>query len=64
MTVRELSEHINVSAFFIYRLVEEKRISHIRVGKKILFDLRKIEEFILDNTVDAVDWNEKLKLKM
>ena len=62
--MRELSEHINVSTFFIYRLVEEKRISHIRVGKKILFDLRKIEEFILDNTVDAVDWNEKLKLKI
>lgn len=35
-----------LSKSFIYRLVKEDRIPHIRIGSKIIFDLNKIEEWL------------------
>lgn len=52
---------MNLSASFLYKLVETKQIPHTRVGRKILFDVRKLERFIDENSHGVQDWDEKAK---
>jgi len=35
-----------LSKSFIYRLVKEEKIPHIRVGSKIIFDIDRIEKWL------------------
>ena len=44
---------LHVAQRFINRLVSEKRITYVKVGRKIRFRQSTIEEYILANTVSA-----------
>lgn len=45
-TVPELAEHLNVGTRFIYRIVDERRINHHKVGKHLRFHVEDVEGFI------------------
>lgn len=49
MTVKELAKYIYVSESTIRKLVRESKIPFIRIFSKILFDKRKIEQWIESN---------------
>jgi excisionase family DNA binding protein len=55
-TVDETSAILNLSKWFLYRLVEEKKIKHVRLGKKILFSEKQLDQIIEENTVDIRDY--------
>jgi len=40
-------------------MVETKQVPHTRIGRKILFDINKLEIFIDENSHEVQDWNEK-----
>lgn len=42
---------VGLSKSFIYRLVQENRIPHIKVGTKIIFDIDQIEEWLQSKEV-------------
>jgi len=47
---------LGISKWFLYRLVEEKRIKHVRLGKKILFTEKQIDAIIEKNTVSEREY--------
>lgn len=53
-TVPELAEHLNVGTRFIYRIVDERRINHHKVGKHLRFHINDVEAFIKACRVVAV----------
>ena len=55
LTIREASQYLNVSESLLYKLVETKKIPHIRIGRKILFDLKKLDQYIEENSVKLKD---------
>lgn len=55
-SVQEVSEMLNISTWHLYRLVEERRIEHIRLGKKILFSEKQIDQIIEKNTVQEREY--------
>jgi len=55
-SVQEVSEMLNISTWHLYRLVEEKRIRHIRLGKKILFSEKQIDQIIEKNTIQEKEY--------
>lgn len=61
MSLKETSEYLNLSASLLYKLVGRKQICHTRIGRKILFDVRKLERFIDENSHGVQDWGEKAK---
>jgi len=61
LSLRETSEYMNLSASLLYKFVETKQIPHIRIGRKILFDVKKLERFIDENSFGVQDWSEKAK---
>src|SRR5699024_12763260 len=46
LTVTEIAEYIGLSSDMIYILCREKRIPHIRIGRRILFKRAAIDEWL------------------
>ena len=61
LDVRQTAEFLNVSVHLIYRMVEMKRIPHTRIGRKLLFDLKRLERWIEENSCEPDDLNEKVQ---
>lgn len=53
MTVEELREHVPLSKSTIYKLVEERKIPHITIDRRILFDPSIVAEWLRSRTVDT-----------
>jgi len=56
LTVREAGQYLNLSESILYKLVWRKKIPHTRIGRKVLFDIQKLNRFIEDNSFEV---NEK-----
>jgi len=61
LTIREAAGYLNVSTYFLYKLTADKKIPFLRMGRKILFDLNRINAFISNNSIEPVDWVEKFR---
>ena len=48
----ELCQRIGLSKWTVYRLVAEKKIPHVKVGRRVLFPVRAIEKWLEESTVD------------
>lgn len=48
LTVREAATYLGVSTDTIYKLCREKKITHLRIGSRILFKKEKLDEW-MDN---------------
>ena len=46
MTVRETAVELRLNVFSVYRLIESRRLPHIRIGRKVLVDRTKLERWI------------------
>jgi excisionase family DNA binding protein len=56
LDVNGAAAHLGVSPRFIRRLVAERRIAFIKLGRHLRFDLAELERFINDGRVDAAPW--------
>jgi len=64
LTLKETAIFMNLSVHFLYKLIAQKSIPHVRIGRKILFDTEKLERWISENSVEPVDdWSRKVELK-
>ena len=52
--VPEAALYMNVSERFVRRLIEERRITFMKVGRFIRFDPDVLDEFLDDGIVEAV----------
>ena len=48
LTVGEIATYLGLSKDFIYILVRENRIPHVRVGRRILFKRESIDKWFED----------------
>ena len=54
MSVEDVAVRCDVSKRFVYRLVEERRIPHTKLGRYLRFDPADVEEFIAAGRREAV----------
>jgi excisionase family DNA binding protein len=54
-SVAEAAEHLGVSVRFVRRLVAERRIRHIKVGRYVRFDRADLETFIAAGVREPAD---------
>ena len=50
-SINEAAEHLGVSVRFVRRLVAERRIRHVKVGRFVRFDLMDLEAFVVAGSV-------------
>ena len=55
LTVPEIAEYIGISTDMVYLLVRERRIDHIRVGRRILFRRSDIDRWLDKNMVEVAE---------
>jgi excisionase family DNA binding protein len=51
LSARDLSKYLKINEKKIYKLVQEARLPHIKIGGKIAFTRELIDKWILENTV-------------
>jgi len=54
LTVVEVAEYLGISVEMVYLLVREKRITHFRIGRRILFKREAIDQWIENQMIDGV----------
>lgn len=45
-TVSEIAKYLNVSTDSIYAMVRDKQIPHVRIRRRIIFPMDRIEEWL------------------
>lgn len=60
-SVREAANYSSLSARFLYELCQNKEIRFYKIHKRIVIDIKDLNEYIKSNCIEAVDWNEKAK---
>ena len=46
LDIKETSSKLRISCSFLYQIVEQKRISFYRIGKRLLFSPSHIDSFL------------------
>lgn len=54
-TVKAAAPKLGISASKTYQLVQRREIGHFKIGGKILFSDRDIEDFLKKRRVEAVE---------
>lgn len=51
VTVFQLAEMTGLNRWSIYHLVSQRRIPHVKIGRRVLFPVEDIREWIRERTV-------------
>ncbi|MGW6354860.1 excisionase family DNA-binding protein [Streptomyces sp. NPDC055092] len=54
LTVDEVAEHLGTGVRFTRRLIAERRITFVKVGRHVRIPERAVEAFVLEHTVEPV----------
>jgi excisionase family DNA binding protein len=52
-SVQDAAAYLKTTSGAIYKLVERRRIPHIRLGRRLLFDGKKLHDWIAGNQIPA-----------
>lgn len=61
LDVPQVSKFLGISPHYVYKLVSMRQIPFVKLGRKLLFDVEKLETFIQENSVEVQDFDEKVK---
>ena len=61
ISIRRASEFSSLSQRFLYEIVAKREIRSYKIGKRIVLDSQDLEDYIKQNVVERVDWDEKVK---
>ncbi len=53
LDIKETSSKLRISCSFLYQIVEQKRISFYRIGKRLLFSQQQIDLFLRQQLNEA-----------
>lgn len=52
LTIDEAVEYLRVSKPLIYKLTSQKQIPYIKIGARIVFDLERLNNWLVSNAVE------------
>jgi excisionase family DNA binding protein len=55
ITIKEASEYLGISINTLYSWVSQKKIDYVKIGRLTKFDLRVLDKYIDNNTVNSVN---------
>ena len=55
LNIKELSEYVGIAEGTIYVWVCHKKIPYVKVGRLVKFDLRKIETWLAERSVEVYE---------
>jgi excisionase family DNA binding protein len=62
ITAKEASQYLSVSTDTIYRMASQKKLPYLKIGERVLFDLKTLDHWIEKRLVKEKEWKrEELK---
>lgn len=61
LSIKQAAEYSSLSQRFLYEIVAKREIRSYKIGKRIVLDSQDLEDYIKQNVVECVDWDEKVK---
>ncbi len=62
ITAKEASQYLSLSTDTIYRMASQKKLPYLKIGGRVLFDLRALDRWIEKRMVREKEWKrEELK---
>ena len=49
--IEQVAAYLNLSVHTLYRMVSERRIPHVKLGRALKFDLKEVDTWISKHTV-------------
>jgi excisionase family DNA binding protein len=56
LTIKELSEYMNVPVHTLYSWTFMKKIPHVKMGRLVRFDLKEIDIWLSDKKIEVAKW--------
>jgi len=61
LNIKQCAEYLNVSVHYLYKSAARKEIPHTRIGRKILFSVSRLDNWIDERSFEPIDdWSEKI----
>lgn len=57
LDINAAAEYLSVKPRFVRRLVDERRISFLKVGRFVRLDPEVLDKFLADSVVPASEWS-------
>ena len=57
LNVYEAADYLGISVRFVRRLVSERRIAFLKVGRYVRFDPEVLDQFLTDSIVPVSEWS-------
>ena len=65
ITAKEASEYLSLSTDTVYRMASARKLPYLKVGDRVLFDVRALDHWIDKNMVREKDWKkQELKFEL
>ncbi len=55
LTVKEASEYLGIKVNTLYSWVSQKKIDYIKMGRLTKFDIKVLDKYIENNTIEATN---------
>jgi excisionase family DNA binding protein len=65
ITAKEASQYLSLSTETVYRMASLKRLPYIKIGNRVLFDMKSLDHWIEKHIIKEKEWKrEELKPEM
>ena len=65
ITAKEASQYLSLSTETVYRMASLKRLPYIKIGDRVLFDMKSLDHWIEKHIIKEKEWKrEELKPEM
>jgi len=65
ITVKEASQYLSLSTDTVYRMASQKKLPYLKIGDRVLFDVRALDHWIDRHMIKEKEWKrEELKAEI
>ena len=61
LSIKQAAEYSSLSQRFLYEIVAKREIRSYKIGKRIVLDSQDLEDYIKQNVIERVCWDEKAR---
>ena len=58
LSLQEAAKYLGVSENYLYKATRRKEIPFIRLGRRLKFDVKRLDKLMAENTTEPKDWSE------
>lgn len=61
LSIKQAAEYSSLSQRFLYEVVAKREIRSYKIHKRIVIDSQDLEDYIKQNVIECVDWDERAR---